>query len=339
MARPELLDRRASWGGGKLNATSVLLEPLDGQQTDALIEELLGQRPLSPGLRAQIREAAEGNPFFVEEMLALVEQSSDGEVTVPPTIQAVLAARLDQLEAAERAVLERGSVEGRVFHRGAVQALLPEEEQVPERLTALVRKELVRPDTPQLEGEDAFRFRHLLIRDAAYDALPKAVRALLHERFADWLEDRGRDLVELDEIAGYHLEQAFRYLVRARARGRARARSRPASCAAPRVRRGEGRIGCGRDMSATVNLLDRVGSLLPEDDPLRLESQPLLAAALMDVGRIDRAEDVLRAAIDAAARVGRRARASPRIAGSRAGSQPERSRVRPRPRPRGGRAS
>ena len=110
-------------------------------------------------------------------------------------------------------MLERGAVEGEVFHRGAVQALAPEETQVTPRLAALVRKELIRPDKAQLLGEDGFRFRHLLIRDAAYDALPKAVRADLHERFAAWLEERGADLVELDEILGYHLEQASSYRV------------------------------------------------------------------------------------------------------------------------------
>jgi tetratricopeptide (TPR) repeat protein len=108
-------------------------------------------------------------------------------------------------------VLERGSVEGRVFHRGAVQALTPEETQMETRLNSLVRKELVRPDKAQLPGEDAYRFRHLLIRDAAYEALPKATRAELHEGFATWLEEHGADLVELDEIVGYHLEQAYRY--------------------------------------------------------------------------------------------------------------------------------
>src|SRR5207247_4579705 len=115
------------------------------------------------------------------------------------------------LELHERDVLQCGSVEGRVFHLGAVQALAPTDPQVTARLTALVRKELVRPDKPQLPGEDAFRFRHLLIRDAAYDARPKATRAELHERFADWLEEHGRGLVELDEILGHHLEQACRY--------------------------------------------------------------------------------------------------------------------------------
>jgi tetratricopeptide (TPR) repeat protein len=131
---------------------------------------------------------------------------------VPPTIQALLAARLDQLEPAERSVLERGSIEGRTFHRGAVAALVDGDGQVDQRLVALVRKELVRPDRPQLPGDDAYRFRHLLIRDAAYEALPKATRADLHSRFAAWLEKHGQSLVELDEILGYHLEQAARYL-------------------------------------------------------------------------------------------------------------------------------
>ena len=125
--------------------------------------------------------------------------------------QALLAARLDQLDPAERSVLERGAIEGEIFHRGAVQALAPDETQVTPRLAALVRKELIRPDRPQLAGEDGFRFRHLLIRDAAYDALPKATRAELHERFATWLEEHGAEVVELDEILGYHLEQACSY--------------------------------------------------------------------------------------------------------------------------------
>ena len=207
MARPELLEKRPAWGGGKWNSTTVLLEPLDAAETERLLDELGG---VEPGLRQRIATAAEGNPLFLEEMLALVRASGDGEISVPPTIQALLAARLDQLDPAERAVLERGSVEGRVFHQSAVQALANGEPQTP-RLIALVRKQLVRPDTPQFAGEEAYRFRHLLIRDAAYDALPKAVRADLHERFAGWLEERGADLVELDEILGHHLEQAARY--------------------------------------------------------------------------------------------------------------------------------
>jgi len=135
MARPELLDRRPAWAGGKVNATSVLLEPLAPDEADRMIDSLAH---LEPDLRERIREAAEGNPLFVEEMVALVKESGDGNVTVPPTIQALLAARLDQLDPSDRGVLERGAVEGRVFHRGAVQALSPDEAAMMDRLSSLI---------------------------------------------------------------------------------------------------------------------------------------------------------------------------------------------------------
>ena len=208
LARPELLERRPGWGGGKLNATTVLLEPLDATETDQLVDALGG---VEDTLRERIREAAEGNPLFLEEMLALVHEAGNGDVTVPPTIQALLATRLDRLDPAERNVLERGAIEGRVFHRSAVEALADGDSQLDANLVALVRKELVRPDDGQLAGDEAYRFRHQLIRDAAYDALPKADRAELHERFAAWVEERRPDLVELEEILGHHLEQAARY--------------------------------------------------------------------------------------------------------------------------------
>ena len=212
LARPELLDTRPGWGGGKLNATTLLLEPLQPAETAALIEELVpAGSGLDPQLRERVQATAGGNPLFVEEMLALLGESDGGDLAVPPTISALLAARLDQLAPAERTVLECGSVEGQSFHRGPVQVMAPEEPDVPGRLMTLVHKDLVRPDRAVLPGEDAFRFRHLLIRDAAYQALAKADRAQLHERFARWLEERGAGLVELDEIAGYHLEQALGY--------------------------------------------------------------------------------------------------------------------------------
>jgi class 3 adenylate cyclase len=209
LARPELLDERPGWGGGKLNATTVLLEPLSATETEELLDSLGGA---DEELRAHVLDAAEGNPLFVEEMVALMRVSGDSRIAVPPTIKALLAARLDQLDQPERSVLECGAVEGRVFHRGAVQALRQHEGDLRERLVSLVRKDLIRPDKGQLAGDDAFRFRHLLIRDAAYDALPKAARVELHERFAAWLEERrGDDLVELDELLGHHLEEGARY--------------------------------------------------------------------------------------------------------------------------------
>jgi class 3 adenylate cyclase/tetratricopeptide (TPR) repeat protein len=199
MARPELVERRPGW------PQTLRLEPLPAEQANMLIGDAVPD-----GLRERIARAAGGNPLFISEMLAMAAEEAD--VVVPPTLRALLAARLDQLDAAERRVLERGSVEGEIFHRGGVQALAPEETQVTTRLAGLVRRELIRPDRAQLVGDDGYRFRHLLIRDAAYDALPKAVRADLHARFADWLSEHGNSLVELHEIVGYHLEQASRYL-------------------------------------------------------------------------------------------------------------------------------
>jgi tetratricopeptide (TPR) repeat protein len=199
MARPELVDQRPSW------PSPLRLDPLPPDASDALIGDAVSRE-----LRERIAHASGGNPLFISEMLAMVAE--DGEVDVPPTLRALLAARLDQLDGAERRVLERGAVEGETFHRGGVQALVPEETQVTTRLAALVRRQLVRPDRAQIAGEDGYRFRHLLVRDAAYDALPKAVRADLHARFADWLDQHGHSLVERDEIVGYHLEQASRYV-------------------------------------------------------------------------------------------------------------------------------
>jgi class 3 adenylate cyclase/tetratricopeptide (TPR) repeat protein len=296
MGRPELLDRRPAWAGGKLNATNVLLEPLSQDETAALIDSL---GDLEGSLRARILETAEGNPLFVEEMVALVRDARDGAVSVPPTIHALLAARLDQLDVSERGVLERGAVEGRVFHRGAVQALGPDEPDVPERLTSLVRKELVRPDRAQLPGEDAYRFRHLLIRDAAYDALPKGTRAQLHERFALWLERHGAGLVELDEILGYHLEQASRW--------RDELGSHDASLGLRAAERlgAAGRRALGRgDIAAAANLLDRAAALTPADAPERGELLVQLAGALFRRAELARADGVLTEAIASAQKHG-----------------------------------
>jgi class 3 adenylate cyclase/tetratricopeptide (TPR) repeat protein len=277
MARPELLDVRPGWAGGKHNATSVLLEPLPSDAVDELVRALAGD------VDPRIREAADGNPLFVEEMVELA-RAGGGDVAVPPTIQALLTARLDSLPAEERAVLERGSVEGQVFHRNAVAALGPEEPQVDTRLVSLVRKELVRPDQPALPRDDAYRFRHLLIRDAAYEALPKTTRIELHERFATWLEEHGADLVELDEIVGYHLEQAVRYSAELGQPDEGRA-ARAAERLAAAARRAELR----GDAAACLNLLQRADVLHGPDDPRRPRLLLALGTALYENGRVGEA--------------------------------------------------
>jgi len=216
-------------------------------------------------------------------MLALAAENGDGEIAVPPTIQALLAARLDHLPNDERAILVRGSVEGRLFHRSAVSGLLSEAERdgVPARLLALARKSFLRPDESLFPGDDAFRFVHALVRDAAYEAAPKELRADLHERFAAWVEEKSSDRrSELEEIIGYHLEQSYRYR---RALGEEagvlanRAGTRLAAAGQRALARG--------DVAAAANLLRRAGDLLPANDPGRLELAIPLATALADAGQ------------------------------------------------------
>ena len=188
---------------------------------------------------------------------------------MPPNIHALLAARLDRLEPEERAAIDRASVIGREFWRGAVADLSSEEDRasLSAQLMTLVRKDLIRPARSIFPWEDGFRFRHALIRDAAYLAIPKATRAELHERFADWLErTAGERASELDEILGYHLEQAFRY----------REELGPIGDDARQVaiRAGERLAAAGRraivarsDLAAAVSLLSRSVALLPNGSP------------------------------------------------------------------------
>jgi class 3 adenylate cyclase/tetratricopeptide (TPR) repeat protein len=275
VCRPELLDSRPGWGGGKLNTTTLLLEPLPPDDCELLLERL------SPGLedvlRRRILASADGNPLFVEEIVAMLADAHDGDLVVPPTIHALLAARIDQLGEGERTALECGAVEGQVFHRRGVLALA--EPEVAASIPRLVRKELVRPTQATFPGDDAFRFRHILIRDAAYDALPKARRAELHERFADWLVEHGVGLVEYDEILGYHLEQAHRYRLEL---------GRPADELGRRA--GERLTAAGRasldrhDVHAALSLLGRGADVLPADEPPRREALADLVEARIDAG-------------------------------------------------------
>jgi class 3 adenylate cyclase/tetratricopeptide (TPR) repeat protein len=267
MARPELTERRPAW------TVTLRLEPLAVEEVEELIAERAPEQ-----LRERIARAAGGNPLFIEEMLAMAGEA-DGEVVVPPTLQALLAARLDQLETAERSVLERGAIEGEIFHRGAVQALSPDGTQVTLHLAALVRKGLIRPDKPQLDGEDGFRFRHLLLRDAAYEALPKAVRAELHERLATWLEQHGAELVELDELLGYHLEQACHY----RAELGLPSDDELAATARRRLTTAGRRALLRQDAGAAVRLLERAIALAPPAE-LDLALEVDLVDALLFTG-------------------------------------------------------
>ena len=292
LARPELLDERPAWRGELLT-----LEPLSRGESEELIENLLaGAARLEDGTRARIREVAEGNPLFVEQLLAMLAEGGDAG-DVPPTIQALLAARLDALPEDERDVVERASVIGHDFEWDALAELAPDGRRPGgAQLAALVRNELIRPHDAI---PDTFAFRHALIRDAAYARLPKERRSELHERFAGWLEGRGD---EFDEIVGYHLEQAYRWVVElgppdGRALGLAGRAAEKLSASAVRARaRG--------DVRASVNLFERAVELLPADDPRRIALLPDLGRELRDAAQMDRSEAVLVEAVELARRAG-----------------------------------
>jgi class 3 adenylate cyclase/tetratricopeptide (TPR) repeat protein len=317
MARPELLEIRPGWGGGRRNATTIFLESLSDPESEKLINNLLGEAAMPAEVSGRIRDAAAGNPLFVEEMISmliddgLLRCEEGGHVTaadfsrarVPPTIQVLLASRLDQLSADERRVLERGAVEGNVFHRGALEELSASEEQdgVARCLTALVRKYLIRSHRASFDGEDAFCFRHPLIREATYEALPKQVRGELHEGYAAWLDQRPG---EYEELLGYHLEQAFRYR-RELGRVDERAQRLAAGAAAHLIAAGR-RALAREDVFAGANLLGRSASLLATDDPTRDGVLLELGGALVCAGDFDLADAVLIEAIEAGRRSGDR---------------------------------
>ncbi len=221
LTRPDLFERRPSWGRGRVGSTTLALDALPAGLAGELFDQLEGSGTIAPALRQRILDAAEGNPLYVEEMVAMLVEDGraagdPADVHVPPTIEALLAARIDGLPAAERDIAERASVIGRVFEASAVRELVADSasETLGRDLLALVRKEFIRPDRAELSIGDAYKFRHILIRDAAYRALPKSERAALHEAFADWLERAAGDRVqEYMEIVGFHLEQAHGYRV------------------------------------------------------------------------------------------------------------------------------
>ena len=310
-ARHELLEKHGEWSEAH-GEQQVVLKPLSEDAAGDMIERLLGEAGLDPSIRARVVGAAEGNPLFVEQMVSmLVDQGvlrREGErwvaaggaasVVVPPTIHALLAARLDNLQPTEREVVEPAAVVGLFFAQAAVEELVSEPLRtvVPAQLSTLSRKQFVRPE--DAEGEPAFRFGHQLIRDTAYGSLLKRERAALHERFVTWAErinrERGRE-TEFEEILGYHLEQAYRYrgqLGPIDAEGRA-VGERAAEKLASAGRRALARA----DLPAAINLLRRSVDLLPREMPQRVDLMVDLGEARMQAGAFDEAASVLDEAI------------------------------------------
>jgi class 3 adenylate cyclase/tetratricopeptide (TPR) repeat protein len=318
LARPELLEARPDWGE---MGSAIRLEPLRSEESERLVGNLLGEWSGPEEVGRQIVNGAGGNPLFIEEMLRMLVDDGaltreDGRwvaredlsrVGAPETVHAVIAARLDRLDPAVRDVLQRASVVGEVFWWGAVADLSTEAEatDVGRSLQTLVRKDLIRPDPSTFAGEDAFRFGHLLIRDVAYDSLPKKIRADLHARFASWIERRsGERVMEYEEIVGYHAERAHRYLAElgpVDERGAALA-----AIAAERLASAGVRSFDRGDIPSAANLLSRAVALLPAQEPRQLELLQPLAISLADMGRFDEADAVFQQAIDGGRAIGDR---------------------------------
>ena len=295
LARTELFDKRPDWPRDEPDATSLPLRPLDENESGELLE-LLGT---PESVRERIARAAEGNPLFVEQMAAI---AADGgaDVTVPLSIQAVLAARLDALERDEGGILECAAVVGRDFSLRAVLELVPEQLQrhVSPLLLGLMRQELVRPRA--IGDEDGYRFRHALIRDAAYERMPKRLRAELHERHADWLEAHRAAEVGV----GYHLEQAV--LLRRDLAMHDRWTDQLALRAGERLGAAGRRAFRRDDVPAAINLLERATRLVAGHEEQLAELLTELGTSLGTAGRLTEADEVLDRALTVAQQTGDR---------------------------------
>ena len=299
LARPELLDNRPGWGGGHQRISSLLLSPLDEADARLMLDQQLGDGRLTATESAEILEIAEGNPLFVEQLLRTSSEDPmwDQERRVPATIQSLLAARLDRLGPGERAYIERAAVIGREFWPDAIVELLPVEAQASAvgHLRALVHRGLIHPDRSTVAGEEQLRFHHILIRDVAYHTTPKALRAELHERFADWLTRPGE---QYDEFIGYHLEQAFRFRSEI---GPIDAKTRELAMRAGDHLAVAGRRAASRgDAHAAVTLLRRSAEMFKAGDRARPDVLLDLGTALPDEGELREAEQVLGSALEQA---------------------------------------
>jgi len=314
-SRHEINERHAEWAAGHLPML-ITLAPLSDADAGRIVEELLGS--LEASVRARIATAAEGNPLYVEQIVSMlvetgaIERGPDGWIAkqgsarlqIPPTVQALVAARLDALHAEERAVVDPASVIGLTFALEAISELVDEPVRagIGSDLEVLVTKQLVR----QLPDEEVlYRFGHQIIRDTAYGSLLKRVRATLHERFVTWAErvnrERGREL-EFEEILGYHLEQAFQYRAELGVLDE-KALSLAAQASAKLGSAGRRASGRG-DATAAASLLNRAARVLPEDSPTRVEFLAEAAEASIEGGNFDAARTTIDEAAAAAASLG-----------------------------------
>jgi len=295
-ARPELLEQRPAWAAGAARAVSVELMPLGDGPSDALLESLAGDQHISRFTRERVLATAAGNPLYLEQLAVSVSEQTHGQIRpmLPPTIQALLTTRLQRLGPGASSVLARAAVIGKDFSVDAVRELLPPEARGPldRNLQTLVTKRLVERGPPSTSRMEEYSFRHILIQEAAYRAIPKSLRAELHHRFADWLEYvLWESAARRPEILGYHLEQSVRYL----------SELRPAEAqSSSLLRRAAGHLeSAGRaahdrgDVLAAMNLMTRTAALLPPDDPALARVYISLGTALSEAGQLEKAAATL----------------------------------------------
>ncbi len=325
-ARHELIEERPTWPD-RPNAARLVLRPLSDAAAAQVVTHLLGSASLAPSLVARIVAAAEGNPLYVEQMLSMLIDSraaqhdeeepglagmagltgdGDDEIAVPPTIHALLEARLDRLGREERATVEPAAVVGLEFPQPAVESLAPAvlRAAVPKHLASLSHKHFIKP-ADSSDAEASFRFHHHLVRETVYNGLLKRARATLHVEFVRWQDrvnaesERG---LEHEEILGYHLEQAHRYLSEL---GPLDEQGVAIGVDAARRLGDAGRRAFARaDMHAAVNLFQRASRLVPARHPARLAVLPVLGESLMEIGDFAGARAVIDEAEAAAIETG-----------------------------------
>ncbi len=282
LARPDLLDLRPHWAGGRVRGSTILLDALPAAESETLLDLLSSNGRLDAAARRRILETAEGNPLFIEQLLAAALEGELG--TLPDSIQMLLAARLDRLDEADRAVVQAAAVCGTSFTSDEVSALIGED--AAPSLVTLVRRELILPS--EIDDGDGWSFRHALVRDAAYAGLPKRRRAELHERLAARALEAGTDG---DASAAHHLDSALRARIESGERGAAV--ERLAERAAVHLRPA-GLAAMDRDdWFAASSLLARACELLPRNAHERVELLPKLGEALTWRGERARAREVL----------------------------------------------
>jgi class 3 adenylate cyclase/tetratricopeptide (TPR) repeat protein len=321
-ARGELLERRGRWAGAAVNSVTLHLAPLGGGEVRRLVAHVLGGMDIADGVQEYVADGSGGNPLFVQALVAMLRENRqlqlDGGqwraatdlagVRAPPDIRALLGARLDQLGALERAVIDCAAVIGRQFTAKAIRELSRPEQRdtLDAPLRTLVGKDLIVPDEDALlgtRGDHGYSFTHALIQEVAYQAIAKETRAELHERYANWLEQMSAGGVPVEEAVGNHLERAYQNLVEIGQQGERSVRlARRAGTALAAA--GHWNAGRRDIPETTVGLLERALLLLSDNDQTRRTALIDLANALSNARRFPEALEVFDQAITEADAVG-----------------------------------